>query len=87
MITDFRCPGPAVTLAYTGISRKSIPECAGFVHGAIPFDEEDVAGLKCAPKTGRENGGAFRTCTHALAECFSLHWPSNSAGVKYPSEE
>jgi len=66
---------------------KSIPECAGFVHGAIPFDEEDVAGLKCAPKTGRENGGAFRTCTHALAECFSLHWPSNSAGVKDPSEE
>ena len=43
--------------------------------------------LKCAPETGRENSGAFRTCTHALAECFSLHWPSNSAGVKYPSEE
>jgi hypothetical protein len=43
--------------------------------------------VKCAPKTGRENGGVFRTCTHALAECFSLHWPSNSAGVKYPSDE
>src|SRR5512143_3297404 len=43
--------------------------------------------VKCAPEFGHENGGAFRTRTHALAECFSLHWPSNSAGVKYPSDE
>ena len=43
--------------------------------------------LKCAPEFGHENGGAFGTRTHALAECFSRHWPSNSAGVKYPSDE
>jgi len=49
MITDFRCPGPTVTLAYTGISRKGILECAGFVHGVIPFDEEDVAGSHSTP--------------------------------------
>jgi hypothetical protein len=43
MITDFRCPGPVVTIAYMFIRRKSVLECVGFVHGAIPFDEEDVA--------------------------------------------
>ena len=49
MITDFRCPGPTVTLAYTGISRKGILDCAGSVHGVIPFDEEDVAGSHSTP--------------------------------------
>ena len=53
----------------------------------VPEGSELSDGMKCAPETGRENGGAFRTCTHALAECVSLHWPPNSAGVKYPSDE
>ena len=46
-----------------------------------------VDNMKCAPGFGHENGGAYGTCTHALAECFSLQRLSNSAGVKYPSDE
>ena len=44
-------------------------------------------GVKCAPEFGHKNGGAYGTCTHALAKCFSRHWLSNSAGVRYPSDE
>jgi hypothetical protein len=29
--------------------------------------------VKCAPESGHESGGAYRTCTHALAERFSFH--------------
>src|ERR1017187_6281689 len=38
--------------------------------------------MKCAPRVGHENSGAFRTCTHALVERFSLQRFSNSPGVK-----
>src|ERR1017187_9116212 len=43
--------------------------------------------LKCAPEAGHENDTLFATYTHALVQHFSLHSPSNSAGVKYPSAE
>ena len=43
--------------------------------------------VKCAPGFGQKNGGAYATCTHAIAECFSLQRLSYSAGVRYPSAE
>ena len=38
--------------------------------------------VKCAPRFGHENGGAYRTCTHALAEGFSRYSSANSSGVR-----
>ena len=66
---------------------RNIPHLALIPLVILWFGIGETAKLEVRPETGRGNGGAFRTRTHALAECFSLHWPSNSAGVKYPSEE
>ena len=46
------------------------------------FLVSDVDSLKCAPEIGQKNGGAYATCTHTLAECFSLQKLSYSAGVR-----
>ncbi len=46
------------------------------------FTDQNNSTLKCAPKFGQKNGGAYRTCTHALAECFSRYSLANSSGVR-----
>jgi hypothetical protein len=47
----------------------------------------DLQGFEVRPWIWTQKRRGFGTCTHALAECFSLQWLSNSAGVKYPSDE
>ena len=60
---------------------------SGWCKQGVDIAYDGTWGLKCAPVFGQKNGGAYETCTHALAECFSRHSTSNSAGVRYPSDE
>jgi len=39
----------------------------------VAYDYAEDGQVKCAPEFGHENGRAYGSCTHALAECFSRH--------------